>query len=171
MDKINYNLSNSINRLTEIADFQQQFRRSSNCFFVIACLALAASLIQPFVRGSDLPVSSLISAFGFEIPFLITAFAGLSSESSYYSIDNAHLITTVVLAIVFIVVGLDVRRQQYWALVIGIILYTLESLIALLFAVITPLSLMFHIFMLILLYRDFKALRKIKESQKYSKLR
>ena len=130
----------------------QQMKNGANWFFWIAALSMINSTI--FIFGGNwsffagLAVTQVADA-------LVVAVSGEG-----FSIAKVIALTMdVVIAGIFVMCGVFAGRLQTWAFIVGMVLYALDGVLALILG--AYLSAGFHAFALFMIYKGFAAARHL----------
>jgi hypothetical protein len=136
--------------------YRQQTLSGANWFFWIAALSMINSIIQLASGGFGFLA-------GLGVTQLIDGVAAGVSEQVGGAATVIALLLDVMVAALFVGLGLFARKGQTWAFVLGMVLYALDGLIFLL--VQSWPSFLFHLFVLYCLYRGLAGNNKLKALQ------
>ncbi len=136
------------------------FKGSTSNFYWIAGLSIINSFVQ-LVGGNwtffiGLGITQVIDSIA---KIIAQDFGG----SAATIIQIVAFIIDIFIAGIFIVFGIFARKQQKWAFIVGMVLYTLDGLIFLL--VPDFFSIAFHAFILFGLYTGLKSIKKYNDVQ------
>lgn len=131
-----------------------QMKSGANWFFWIAGLSMVNSLI--FIFGGN---------WSFFAGLAITQVADalvvqISGDSAFSIVKFIALTMDFIIAGIFVLCGVFAGRMQAWAFIIGMIIYALDGILALLLG--AYLSAGFHVFALIMIFTGFSAARHLK---------
>jgi hypothetical protein len=152
---VQQNTSQQIN-LYDVVKLENQLKGGANWFYWIAGLSLVNSLVilfggsLNFIVGLGITqvVDGIIAGIVLEVP---------SSMSTIVQVVGFVIVVTI--AGVFVLFGFLGRKRYQWALIVGMVLYTLDGLIFLFVGDI--LSLGFHAFALFGVWGGLRALKKL----------
>ncbi len=137
---------------------ENQIKSSASWFYLIAALSIINTFIWyvgvkfTFVIG--LGFTQLIDGFATGVARRVSPGAGTLVTIVGIGLD-------LVVAGVFVLIGVLARKQKRWAFIVGTILYFLDGLIFL--ALGLWLSVAFHAFALVAIWGGFTAIRKLNE--------
>jgi hypothetical protein len=137
-------------------EYHRQSVSGARWFFWIAALSMINSIISlsdgqwNFLAG--LGMTQVISGFA----------VGLAPDLGS-AVTVVALVLDALVAGVFVALGWFAQKSQTWAFIVGIVIYTLDGLIFLMFQ--EWFSLAFHAFVLFSIVRGLLALNKLKQLQ------
>jgi hypothetical protein len=138
---------------------EERFKSGANWFYWIAALSIINSAIY-FFKGSWNFI------FGLGITQLIE---GILIEFGSIGITIAIILNSIILGI-FLLIGRLSNKRKRWAYIIGMVIYSLDSLVFLLAADIWSIG--FHGFALFSMYGGLKAMKELEglelEEEQYS---
>jgi hypothetical protein len=134
----------------ELSKLTQQFNSSSSWFFWIAGLSV---------------INSLIAVFGGNLRFIfglgLTSVADSLSFGSGGVAKTVSFVFTMLMAGLFVIFGVLVRKFFHWAFIVGMVVYALDGLLLLLAQ--DYLGVAFHAFVLFLFSKGIPASKKLSE--------
>lgn len=138
---------------------RQQVRSGANWFFWIAGLSVLNTVL--YRLGAE--ISFLVGLGATEVVegFSIALARGLQAGAANILLAFA-LVLEILIAGVFVLLGIFARRGQRWAFWLGMVLYALDGIIFLLFRI--WLSFGFHLFALFMLYQGLRAAKQPQSS-------
>src|SRR5262245_26775344 len=135
---------------SELFKLKQQFNSSSSWFFWIAGLSVINSLIAVF--GGDFR-----SYFGLGVTSVADALSSKSGSTG----KTVSFVFTLLMAGLFVIFGVLARKFFYWAFIVGIAVYALDSLLLLYAPDYVPLAI--HAIVLFLFSKGVSASKKLSE--------
>lgn len=143
--------------MNERPELEMRIRSGAHWFFWIAGLSLINSVILQFNGNwsflAGLGITQLIDGLGAQV-----------SNSVGSSGTVVAMVLNVTVFGAFVVLGMQARKRQNWAFIVGMALYALDGLLFLL--VQGWLSMAFHIFALYCIFKGMSANNRLTEMEK-----
>jgi hypothetical protein len=145
------------NQLLAVASLARRAKSGGNNFYWIAGLSVVNSLILAFQGG-------ITFVIGLGITQLVDAFASVFAEQApdgALIFKGLGLVLSIIISGIFALFGFLAGKDLRWAFITGMVLYTLDTVLLLVFT--DWFGLAFHLFFLWNLWGGLQALNQLRE--------
>ncbi|PIP14390.1 MAG: hypothetical protein COX48_01090 [bacterium (Candidatus Stahlbacteria) CG23_combo_of_CG06-09_8_20_14_all_34_7] len=136
---------------------ENEVKGAASWFFWIAALSILNSIIFMFNLNWNFVI-------GLGVTHILNFVGKAFSENMISGVKYLSLVTNIVLSAIFILIGLYAQKASRKAFVIGIVLYSLDTVLFIFAS--DLLGIGFHLFALYFMFRGFQACKKINKFNK-----